>query len=44
MAEAFRVYRIGGEEFSSTINRADAMMYSEKNRFYRENGIERRKH
>ena len=24
-----------GEEFSSTINRADAMMYSEKNRFYR---------
>lgn len=32
-----------GEEFSATIHRADILMYSEKDKFYKEKGIERRK-
>lgn len=32
-----------GEEFSATVHRADIRMYSEKEKFYKEKGFERRK-
>lgn len=35
--------RENGETFSETVHRADIVMYSEKEKFYKEKGLDRRK-
>ena len=43
VSSGFAVYS-DGEKFVDTVNRADKKMYENKNRYYVENGLDRRRH